>query len=295
MEPRLEAIKANLFPASHASIDDWHRFLWHPDARRLNSSQALAIDVFGTIKVSNDRDRVLSALARECGIPEEGPWTLKLEWLDPENLLREITQTQVDAIAFGQRAILVIECKFTEAGGGCSQPKPLTNGANLGLSQCSGDYTLQVNRVNNIEARCALSGKGISYWEHIPVIFGIDAAQDHTPCPFRGDAYQWMRNVVLMDRLASTLGVAGAVIGAYAEADGFNTAQKVRAGALGQSAASGKTLVLPMSFQSIVELAQSVSEDPTEWVELAAWVNRKITIAAAQRRSTRADPVTRVS
>jgi hypothetical protein len=42
-------------------------------------------------------------------------------------------------------------------------------------------------------------------------------------------------------------------------AGGFVTAKKARSGVLGHAAASGKTLVNPISYQSIVILAQSVS------------------------------------
>jgi hypothetical protein len=92
MDPELEeTIKKNLFPASHAAIDDWEKFPWHRDrhghidTHKRHSSQALAIDVFGTIKASTERDGILGALARQCGVPDDGPWTLCLEWIDPKN------------------------------------------------------------------------------------------------------------------------------------------------------------------------------------------------------------------
>jgi hypothetical protein len=167
-----EKIKENLFPASHAAICDWGKFPWHLDTQgviqthKLASSQALAIDVFGTIKVSDERDRILGALARKCHVPDDGPWRLELEWVDPDCLLGERRPTQVDAIAFGKRAVLVIECKFTESGGGCSQPNPIRGkSAHRGQRQCNGDYAMQVNPVNRVEARYALSGKRIRYWE----------------------------------------------------------------------------------------------------------------------------------
>jgi len=89
---------------------------------------------------------------------------------------------------------------------------------------------MQTNPVNGVAARCALTGKKIRYWESIPRIFGFDAEEDHRPCPFRSDAYQWMRNVVLADSLAASRGVAAGVIAAYADGEGFDTAKKVRAG-----------------------------------------------------------------
>lgn len=287
MELMIDAIKANLFAASHAAICDWDKFPWHRDSQgvvqtcKLESSQALAIDIFGAIKVSGERDRILGALARECGLSDAGPWKLKLEWIDPDNLLHEPRPTQVDAIAFGRKALLVIECKFTEVGGGCSQPNPLRKGANRGLRQCDGNYASQMNPVNRQTARCALTGKGVRYWETIPRIFGLDAEQDYRPCPFKGESYQWMRNVVLADRLSSARGIPSALVAAYADADGFATAKKVRSGPLGHAAASGTKLVFPLSYQSIVTLAQTHSERPKEWEALAMWVDRKINIVAA--------------
>jgi hypothetical protein len=271
-----DAIRENLFPAAHAAIADWDTFPWHRlrgeiQAGKPHSSQALAIDVFGTVKVSAERDRILGALAERCGLPGEGPWTLDLEWIDPDNLLSEPRPTQIDAIAFGRRALLVFECKFTEPGGACSQPR-----GNGGPPQCNGDYAVQINPRNGIEARCALSGKGVRYWEGIPEIFGLDAGRDIRPCPFRGDAFQWMRNTVLARRLAGARGVSGAVVAAYADAEGLPMAEKVKSGTIGHVAASGARLVTPISYQAIVALARSVSGRPSEWDKLAAWIDRKI-------------------
>jgi hypothetical protein len=289
MEQMFERIKDNLFPTARAAIENWEAFPWHRDRHgniqtwKIGSSQALAIDVFGTIKISGERDRVLGGLAEECGLPADGPWALKLEWTDPDNLLCEPRPTQVDAIAFGQCAILVFECKFTEGGGRCTQPNRIGKGDHRGLRQCNGTYALQVNPVNKKKARCALTGKRVKYWEHIPRIFGLNAERDHRPCPFQGDAYQWMRNIVLADALAFAYDMPSAVIAAYADAPGFATAKKVRAGGLPHQALSGAQLVIPMSIQSIVALAQSLTDDPKTWSGLAAWVERKITSVPACR------------
>ena len=228
MEPIFEAIKHNLFPASHPAISDWNNFPWHRyngviQTYKVESSQALAIDVFGTIKVSRECHRILGALAQKCGLPADGPWTLELEWCAPKELLGEPRPTQVDAIALGARAILVIECKFTELGGECSQPKPIQKGVHRGLRQCNGDYAMQINPVQKGagEARCTLTTKKVRYWDSIPKLFGIDADQDKRPCPFAGEGFQWMRNVVLADKLASDRGVSGAVIAAFADSDLF--------------------------------------------------------------------------
>jgi hypothetical protein len=120
-------VRANLFHAAHAAIPDWSTFPWHRDregniqAHKPWSSQALAIDVFGTIEQSPERDLILDRLAIELDLPPGGPWKVELEWTDPANSLRERKRTQVDAAAFGSRAAILFECKFTEPGGGAAK------------------------------------------------------------------------------------------------------------------------------------------------------------------------------
>jgi hypothetical protein len=52
----MEAVRANLFHAAHSAIDDWDTFPWHSHNGMIQTHkvQALALDVFGTIKVGND-------------------------------------------------------------------------------------------------------------------------------------------------------------------------------------------------------------------------------------------------
>jgi hypothetical protein len=282
MESRFDEIRQNIFRPAREAITDWNAFPWHRDghgeidSHKTGASQALAVDVFGTIKVSPERDRILGALAEKCSLSPTGPWTLELEWTDPDNLLGEPRPTQIDAIALGRHAILIFECKFTEGAGGCSQPDALRNGAHRGLRQCNGNYAVQINPVNGSEARCALTGKGVRYWEHIPEIFGLDAQRDYRPCPFRGEAYQWMRNVALARALALRRGMPSAVVAAYADGEAYVTANKVRAGPLGYPPKSGATPIMPLTYQWIVATARSLSDRSDEWDDLAHWVERKI-------------------
>ena len=137
----LEAVRANIFTDAHGYIANWQTFPWHRDdegriqAHKAHSSQALAIDVFGTIAMSRARDAVLGQIADVIGLPSEGPWEIKLEWTDPDRLLGERRSTQVDAIACSATAAILFECKFTEPGGGCSQPNKLSSGRNKGMRQ----------------------------------------------------------------------------------------------------------------------------------------------------------------
>lgn len=282
MEDTIEAIKANLFPAAHAAITDWYGFPWHRhkgviQASKAGSSQALAIDIFGTIKVSSEKDLILTELASRCGISSNGRWSLELEWIDPNNSLAEPRPTQVDALAFGQTGLLLIECKFREASGACSQPTALTAGKHRGLRQCTGDYVTQKNPVNGRIARCALTGKGVRYWEFIPKIFGLADDADHRPCPFRGDAYQWMRNLVLAEFLGSARGIPARVVAAYADGGRLLTADKVRNNrALGLSTGSTVPMITSFSYQAIVEIAKSISKEPALWDALGEWIGRKV-------------------
>jgi hypothetical protein len=283
----MEAVRANLFHAAHSAIDDWDTFPWHShkgiiQAYKVESSQALALDVFGTIKVSNDGQAVLRMLARQCGLPDEGSWTMKLEWTDPKKVMGETRPTQFDAIAFGERATLIIECKFTEPGGGCSQYDLIKEGRNAGKRQCDGNYAEQVNPENDLKARCALTAKGIKYWDFIPAAFDFDRDKDFRPCPFKGDAYQWMRNVVYANALSSS-GRPAAVVAAYADGD-FDTARKVRSGAFERAAAPGANRVTPISYQSIATRASALSNDPTVWNELSVWIDRKIEAASNSKQ-----------
>ena len=180
----------NLFPASHGAISDWLAFPWHRDktsriqAHKAHSSQAIAIDVFGALKMSTDRDRVLDAIARHVGVAPGGPWSIALQWTDTDRLLGEPRPTQVDALAIGSKAALVIECKFTEPEGKCSQ----TSSSRTRQPQCNGSYTDQVNPTSGVRSRCTLAGKGIRYWDYIPKVLALDPTADYAPCPFAGCA-----------------------------------------------------------------------------------------------------------
>ncbi|SRR6266851_3966623 len=196
-----DVVRRNLFPAAHASVEPWEDFPWHLDRRGFcdtgvpHSSQALALDYFGTLKGlgQTSRDAVLERIASSIDLPLGGPWQIELEWRDPANLLNEPTRTQVDAIARSPSAIILFEAKFGERDGGCcSQTNPTKNG----LLQCDGNYRLQTNPTNGISSKCALSGKGIRYWDIVPEVMTLDSSASYLPCPFASSWYQWMRNIV---------------------------------------------------------------------------------------------------
>jgi hypothetical protein len=309
MDPRKrERIEANLFHRAHRAVEPWDKFPWHRDrsgvcdADTLHSSQALAIDVFGTLKVADpgDRDAILDRIAERLGLPGGGPWTVELEWRDRANRMRENvrSRTQVDARAESPRALIAFECKFTEADGGpCSQVKPIRDGPHRGVTQCDGNYRMQVNPVSRKEARCALSAKGIRYWEFIPEIFDYRDDQDYQPCPFRGPWYQWMRNLTCTRLAAQDEGRQPAFILVYADGPALPMAEKLSDGgsedwrALIARLRRESVRFEAISFQEFITIAEkTVSEtngDAGVWTELRTWVRAKVENVLAARNAVR--------
>ena len=283
---RKGSLLANLFPAAHPVLDESPGLRWHGgaddlyDAYKLHSSQALTIDVFGTLRGAASRDAVLDALAAQLNLPVGGPWHVELEWHDPDNLLREKQPTWVDAVARSPHALIFFEGKFTESdGGSCSHTQRLTRGKHAGLRQCTGSYMWQTNPINGAEARCALSAKGVRYWEVVPHVFDYDADAGYFECPFAGPWFQWMRNLTLCHAVARQHGLRPAVVVAYADAPGLPMAARVRSAEwerlLGRLQRGGVPL-RAMAYQSLVSLACRAAPNDDMWPALAGWVQRKI-------------------
>jgi hypothetical protein len=261
-----EQILANLFPGSWPAAEPFETFKWHPGAHQKHSSQALAIDVFGTLKCSPERDAILNLIAGRLGLAESHEWEISLEWEDPQNVLHERRQSQIDAVAASAQNLIFFECKFTETDGGqCSQTTR--------LKQCNGNYERQINPRNQREARCVLSAKGIRYWEHIPEVFHLEADQDYRPCPFAGGWYQWMRNLVQCREVARQSGRKAGFVLVYAEAPGIAMAEKLKSTEWMKFTQSlrGTVPFQWLSYQQVVELGRG-----EEWQALREWVERKI-------------------
>lgn len=271
-------IARNLFPAALHVIEAMPAFLFDRTGSP-TSSQALAIDVFATIKGADRRDAILDAVAEEMGLPAGGPWEIDLEWLGHGNPLNELKRavTRVDAAARSPRVTLLFECKFTEsAPGGCSQPKPVSDGPNKGKIQCTSDYALQTNPISGVRDRCSLSGKGILYWKFIAKVFtGIDTNTDHRPCPFAGPWFQLMRNLALLEALAPQHGAVALV---YADGEHLATPDHISRGLL---LAIASKMAAPerlkhLSYQRLIALAHRVDPTNSLWLDLQEWVARKI-------------------
>jgi hypothetical protein len=271
----VDQIQQNLFPEAHESI--WRAFPWHSGAHQQHSSQALAIDVFGTVQSHPLCDLLVSELvttvfaAQMSDIAQQG-WTVKLEERVPADLFGEPRPTQLDVLLENDTAVLVLECKFTEAGGPCSQPP----------EQCNGRYEMQTNPKNGKQARCALTGKGVEYWRWIPRYFTLDNAQSYDPCPFAGPAYQYMRNLLVAGRMARWNKRHGAFGVVYVEGERFPMAVEVTDaksewGRFQNLLRSDCVVsVGAISYQALLESWCEAHPADTTLYELAKWVRQKI-------------------
>jgi len=295
-------LEANIFPAAHQAVIEsfgaWDLYPWHRsrngiDAWQNNSSQALSIDIFGTIKAFENRasrDAVMNAISAEVGMEADHAWKIKLEWTHKENTLRERRRTQVDVIAKGQNNLILMECKFTEQdGGSCSQIKTLQDETLEGKPQCDGRYRLQTNPLNNVQAECALSGKGIQYWNLIPHIFDLNSLRKKEECVFRGSWFQWMRNLVLCKELARTSNQRTKFVVVYVDSPKMPFRQKLASSDWVEflGALYDKTIIGILSYERILELGIN-SLKPFEnewqtWVALKAHVKSKIAAVESGR------------
>lgn len=295
----LDAVAANLFPAARRILKDRQHFPWHRDidgnitAALAKSSQALAIDLFWTVRNLQSRDKILNSWCRTLGLPFVGPWEIDLEHAVDSQLLREPRVTQLDAIARSPNGNLLFECKFTEPdGGSCSQTKPLGGrGSNARLIQCNGKYEPQLNPVNGKTSSCALTGKGIRYWDVVPEVLRIDPSARYAPCPFAGGWYQWMRNLVVAAELARISGLPTAVVVVFTDGP-FSMAQKIAAAKSGSEndwsrftalASSGVVPLDTISYQALIQDAQRSADNDEHAIlrDLAEWVGRKIAYVSA--------------
>ncbi|MFA9562197.1 MAG: hypothetical protein ACERKU_07665, partial [Nitrospirota bacterium] len=144
---------------------------------------------------------------------------------------------------------------------------------------------------NPSSLRCALSEKGIQYWDIIPKVFHLDAQTDYQPCPFAGPAYQWMRNLVVAYKVGRQKNKQPAVVMVYADHPGLPMAQKVRSKEWIQFARTVKQDQVPLhvrSYQEILTLVQETthqgSGEQTLWRELGEWVERKMSAINGARR-----------
>jgi hypothetical protein len=286
-------IQANLFPPVRDFVVRYPGFPWHRDdqgnvtAGRIRSSQAIAVEFFSTIKNLTASDQIVGGWMDHLGLHFLGPWTITLEEPVAPALLGERRPTQVDALARGSDGLVLFECKFTEHdGGGCSQWRPIRRGPHNGRRQCNGRYENQTNPVNGVEGRCALTGKGIRYWDWVPRVMAVDADEDYNPCPFRDGRYQWMRNLVVAAALAGNERGRSAFVILYVDDGPFPMARRIQSKEWAEFEAlvAGNSVPLKtVSYQTLLRIArESCAEtDAPVLEELKRWLDRKFSEVGA--------------
>jgi len=290
----IEAVEANLYPRARQLVREVPIFPWHRDqaghvtAGRRESSQALALDLFVTIDSLVSRDAILNAWMTALSLQSGAHWSIAPEVCLPRALLGEPRPSQIDVRAQSAASIVLFECKFTEPdGGGCSQPQAITSGRHAGMAQCTGAYVEQVNPVNGVSARCALSGKGIRYWELVPEVLAFDPTSDYRPCPFAGGWYQWMRNLVAARALGKESELPAAFVVVYADG-AFPMARKVKSEEwqrLVETTSDRAVALRVASYQQLLAWAATaaVPDERPILQDLTAWIERKFVDSAAMQ------------
>ncbi|MHA1972496.1 MAG: PGN_0703 family putative restriction endonuclease [Candidatus Hodarchaeales archaeon] len=172
------------------------------------------------------------------------------------------------------------ESKFTETSGGtCSQVKPLQKGSNKGKIQCNGQYEIQTNPMNNIESKCALTGKNIRYWEYLDKIFKKEIYSTKG-CPFSGSWYQWMRNLTVCYAVAKNQRKKPVFILIYVDGISFPIAQEIKSKEwlrFKNLIKSDEILLKTISYQELLQIyADIMYSTDTENQLLVDWVESKI-------------------
>lgn len=276
---KIKSIKKNLFYRSINSIDDYFNFDWHNyngniDTDKINSSQALAIDFWGCLKLSPYKNQLINIFFDK----NNDDWEIKYEYVD-KSILSEKRPTQIDVIVESETCAIIIESKFTEQdGGGCSQ----TNKTKQGFYQCNGKYEEQINPINNIKSKCALTGKGIKYWDYIDILTDFRKGKSYNPCPFNGGEYQWMRNICFAEAYANIKHKKNECFLVYYKSEKCSISKKVDnkiyLGKLKGKIKNPKSF-LPISYNQLLEKAILYLDcdigERQVWVDLQKWIKDK--------------------
>ncbi len=279
-EQKVKSIKENIFIRSQASILDYYTFDWHNyngeiDTNKVNSSQAIAIDFWGCLKLSPYKNQIINKLfIKDCD-----NWDIVFEYTN-KNLLSEIRPTQIDVIIESNSFAIIIESKFTESDGGkCSQ----TNRTKNGLLQCNGNYEEQTNCINKIQSKCSLTGKGILYWDYIDSLTIFNKDENYLPCPFQKSEFQWMRNICFSEAYAKHKNIKSECYLVYYKSDKFAISRKVEnqtyLGRLKEKVINQKSFE-PLSYNELLEqiilFIDSIDKNEKRiWVELQNWMKEK--------------------
>lgn len=182
--------------AVRSAIPDGMRHKWF---RSMTSSQALAQSVFANLKYHGKLGS-LSDVPGEEDLPPFPASVVRPGYTGDDRLMEleyrvdylgEPRPTSVDAMFDGSYRIAV-ECKLSEPEvGECSRPGLRPTDSNFVSDHCDGSYSHQRGRRD----RCALTERGISYWQYVARLLNWPVGADMRPCPLRA-SYQLVRNVL---------------------------------------------------------------------------------------------------
>ena len=284
-ETKIQSIKDNIFPHSINAVSDYYTFDWHIgknkeiDTDKIQSSQAVVIDVFGLLKQSPNKNLLINTLFNKSG----EDWNIEFEYID-KKLLNEKKSTQIDIILSSSESIILIESKFTEDDSGeCSQhPK-----------QCNGNYEEQTNPKNNQQNKCALTAKNIKYWEYIPKIYKLNSNENYCPCPFKKNQYQIMRNLCFGIALSEKKNIDVDNYFIYYEHEVCPIYRKIIEENYFETQAkylldkkSIKTLSYNQILKKTIEILNEKNHDECiKWIELEKWLINKVGIIKARATS----------
>jgi len=267
----------NIFLESRNAIPDPEKFPWHKDSSgkidsyKVQSSQALMLDVFGFLFNSKYKDEIINTVFHQ----DDRNWKIEFEYTDG-SLLNEPRPSQIDVLLIGESTNLIIECKYTESdGGSCSQTK-----ANKGLVQCNGNYEVQTNPTNYKSGKCSLSEKGIKYWKYISKTYNIDINSEFRPCPFKDGNYQWMRNVCFTKALQEKSKAKSIFYLCYFDSPNCSISKKVKLGyieKINNNLTQGSKIGI-ITYQKIITTGIDISinsEESLKWNDLYKWVDLK--------------------
>ena len=234
----------------------------------------MLFDFWGCLDISPRKTELINHFFGK----NEPNWNIKLEYVD-KTLLSEQRPTQIDVIVESESYVIIIESKFTEQdGGGCSQiTKTKEN-----VYQCNGNYAEQTNPTNGIKSKCALTGKGIQYWDYIDILTNYNKGADYTPCPFVKGEYQWMRNICFAEAYGRKYGKRSESFLVYYESTRCVISNKVADGTyLGKLKGMIKNVssLSPKSYNELIKMAISYLHfdvrEKQVWMELQKWMAEK--------------------
>lgn len=160
--------------------------------RSMKSSQALALSIFGNLKILGHADVLEAVKSDGNGGPAFGSGPIRSESIVLEHdadLPGERTSTSVDVLIGGDSTVCV-ECKLSESEvGRCSRPL-LPPGSKR---HCAGANALASNGL-----RCPLAPR-VKYWDEVPNFVQMDRWRGRRECPMF-EPYQLIRNILAANR-----------------------------------------------------------------------------------------------